>query len=456
MNIVQKVNRDFQSVLTQQDATAQMDFLAREMAKYNMTMKGKPFPTFLKPYLVDKIHRPVFKKATERIMKAIEKVADAFFADPKFKHLLELGTLIERYAKMDPVYPNRQIVTRLDAFFHPDSGDIKFLEFNCDSPSGMGWHDAMVDMFHNLDVIKELAKNYTFHADRFLDTHSDILMRKYQQFCQKKGIKPADNPLFSVVCAHDSVIREDVQIIIDTLNNKGYRAVYTDPREFDYDGNTLTYQGEPVHLIYRDAIQEFLYEPFYPKTEKVLQAYEDQNVCFINPFSSRVGGLKSVLAIMGDPRFRYLFNDDELDAINQFIPWTRLFRNQESDYNGQTVQLKSFAIDNKDNLVLKPNSGYGGKDVCLGKNVDEAEWIKHLDEALAPGSNFVIQELVPIPQDDFPVMEQNKLTGFQPRNVNINFWAYDGVFGGAFLRASSGDIINVHQGGGLVPVFYVS
>ncbi len=454
MDIVKKVNEDFRSALNPGDAEEQLGFITEETVKYGMAMKGKPFPTFLKPYFVDRKDRPLFKAATESIMHAIEKVSNSFFSDPKFKHLLELGDKVEEFAKIDPVYPNRQIVSRLDAFFLPDSKDIKFLEFNCDSPSGMGWHDAMVDIFSNLKTIKQVQSKYNLAADKFLDTHSKMLMKKYRQFCEKKGIKPVDNPLFAIVCATDSTILKDVEIIINTLNEKGFNAVYADPRHFDYDGKQLTLNGRAVHLIYRDAIQEFLNEPYYPDTKKVLEAYRDQNICFINPFSSRVGGLKSVLAIMGDPRFRYLFNEEELDAIEKYIPWTRLVRDQESDYKGKTIQLRHFIAENKNNLVLKPNSGYGGAGVVIGKSSDNSEWQDTLNLALTKGQNYVVQELVPIPVDDFPIMDGNKLRGFETKNVNINFWAYDGVFGGAFLRASSGDIINVHRGGGLVPVFY--
>lgn len=454
MDTVSKINNDYKASLKPQDTIVQMDYIKKEMDKYGMTMKGKPFPTFLKPYFVQRSDRELFKEATENIMHAIEKVANAFFSDPKFKHLLELGDKVEEFARIDPVYPNRQIVSRLDAFFLPESKDIKFLEFNCDSPSGMGWHDAMVDMFSNLSTIKELKDKYSLYADKFLDTHSKMLFTKYQQFCEKKGIKPEDNPLFAIVCGNDSVILKDVEIIINTLNSKGFNAIYSDPREFDYDGKQLYHNGKAVHLVYRDAIQEFLDEPYYPDTRKILQAYRDQNICFINPFSSRVGGLKSVLAIMGDPRFSYLFDEKELESIKKYIPWTRLVRDQESDYKGTTVNLKYFISENRENLVLKPNSGYGGAGVVIGKSCEKREWEDTLKTALTKGHNYVVQELVSIPVDDFPILENNELKGFETKNVNINFWAYDGVFGGAFLRASGGDIINVHRGGGLVPVFY--
>jgi hypothetical protein len=426
------------------------------MAKYDMTMKGKPFPTFLKPYLVDAAEKKAFETSTELIMSAIEKVADAFFSDDKFKKLLELDGRVAEYAKMSPVYPNRQIVTRLDAFFIPETKDIKFIEFNCDSPSGMGWHDVMVDMFWELESVGSLNKEFALVADKFLDTHCTMMIKKYHQFCEAKGIKPSKDPFLAMVCARESTIKTDVEIISSVLRQKGYRSRWADPRDFTYDGKKLMLDGEEVHLIYRDAIQEFLDEPYFGHTDAALKAYRDGNICFINPFSSRVGGLKSVLAVMHDDQFGYLFSEEQKDAIKKYIPWTRLMKSGKSDYQSKKIDLIGFVKENRTKMVLKPTSGYGGQNVIIGPDVDDAEWNDKIALSIKPGNTYVVQELVPIPVDDFPLMEGGKFKGFDKKKVNINFWAYDGIFGGAFVRASSGSIINVHQGGGLVPVFYVT
>ncbi|MBN2381311.1 hypothetical protein JXQ70_00375, partial [bacterium] len=284
----------------------------------------------------------------------------------------------------------------------------------------------------------------------------NMLAKKYRQFCEVKGIKPSSDPFFAMVCASDSTIKTDVEIIAEAARAKGYRSEWVDPRAFEYDGQTLTYNGQAIHLIYRDAIQEFLDEPYYGHTEAVLNAYRDGNICFINPFSSRVGGLKSVLAVMHEDRFSYLFTEEEQDAIKKYIPWTRLFRKCETDFHGEKISLVDFVKDNNKRFVLKPCSGYGGHDVYIGPDFDKTGWNEKVNAALAPNVNFVVQEIVPIPVDDFPVVKETKFEGFEPKKVNINFWAYDGVFGGAFVRASTGSVINVHQGGGLVPVFYVN
>jgi hypothetical protein len=64
MSIVTKINDHFKEILGKGDPVNEMKNLAIEMAKYDMTMKGKPFPTFLKPYMVSKEAKPSFKHAT--------------------------------------------------------------------------------------------------------------------------------------------------------------------------------------------------------------------------------------------------------------------------------------------------------------------------------------------------------------------------------------------------------
>lgn len=455
MSIVTKANKRFQEVLVSQKPEVQMSELSAKMAKFDMTMQGKPFPTFLKPYLVDLKDRKEFASSTQLIMAAIERVAAAFFSDDKFKRLVELDGRVAEFATMNPIYPNRQIVARLDAFYTPETGDIKFIEFNCDSPSGMGWHDVMIDMFWELECVKGLHKDYPLKTDKFLDTHCAMMIKKYQQFCEAKGVKPSKDPFLAMVCARESTVKTDVEIISSTLRQKGYRSRWADPRDFTYDGKKLMLDGDEVHLIYRDAIQEFLDEPYFGHTDAALNAYRDGNICFINPFSSRVGGLKSILAVMHDDQFANLFTEEQREAIKKYIPWTRLMREGKTDYHGKTVDLAGHVRDNRAKMVLKPTSGYGGKNVVIGPDVDDQEWQNTMKIALTPGNNYVVQELVPIPADEFPVMVDGQFKGFAKKNVNINFWAFDGVFGGAYVRAAAGSIINIHQGGGLVPVFYV-
>ena len=92
----------------------------------------------------------------------------------------------------------------------------------------------------------------------------------------------------------------------------------------------------------------------------------------------------------------------------------------------------------------------------VGNIADQADWEALIDNSLNEGIIYTVQECANIPVEDFPVVDGSEFKGFEPKNVNLNLWSHDGEFAGAFVRAAAGKIINVHQGGGMVPCFFVS
>ena len=155
---------------------------------------------------------------------------------------------------------------------------------------------------------------------------------------------------------------------------------------------------------------------------------------------------------MSDEKFRKYFTDEEWETMKETVPWTRFVKAGTIEtFHGEKSEMVSMLKAHKDAFVLKPYVGHGGFGITIGRDVDRKTWETAVDEAAAPKHNFAVQEFVKIPVDRFPIVENDAYTGFHPRNVNINFWSHAGEFVGAFLRAATGNIINVHQGGGLVP-----
>ncbi len=255
----------------------------------------------------------------------------------------------------------------------------------------------------------------------------------------------------AVATGWDSTVRHDLEIVADYMNAEpDMSSFYWDPREAEYDGKVLRMDGKPIHVVFRDDIRDFTSE--MEKSKPVLDALRDGKICFINPFSSRIGGLKCVLWFMTDEKSQHLFTKDEIKTIMETIPWTRFMKESNTEYQGKKIDLFPFVRQNKDLFVLKPNAGYGGFGVTIGTDAKQSEWDRVLDQ-IAGGESWVVQELAYIPRDEFP--------GFGPdlewadKNVNINFFAFDGIFGGGMVRVSDSSIINVHQGGGLIPICYV-
>jgi hypothetical protein len=424
----------------------QVEGLHRDMLEKNFTMSGKPFPTFLKPYFVDKDLIPVFEKWTRVIMDCVEKVGDLFFSNPEYEKYFEMDALDLELAKIDPRYPRRAINARLDAFlsYGPDGPDLKIIEFNCDSPCGMGWHGQLIAMLAELPVYREFDEATGAYRNRIVPSLLEGLRNKNREFGN-----PSDTT-FAILSWDDSTVRYDLELIAKTFTEMGQPSIWADNRSGEYDGKRLSMNGTEVGLVFRDAIQEFTDD--MDKTKPVLDAYRNGHVCLVNPFSSRVGGLKCVLWFLTDEKAGHLFTAEEKKVIRKTIPWTRFMRQEKTDYFGKEIDLFDFVRAEREKLVLKPNAGYGGFGVTIGYEKTDAEWNKVVEETTK--SPWVVQELVPIPTDDFPAIGQDGIR-WGSKNANINFFAHDGKFGQGMVRVSEGSIINVHQGGGLVPICYV-
>jgi len=456
MKLIEKVNADFKKILEQSNAGAQMKQLTSQMKEKEMDMQGKLFPTFLKPYFVETSDRYYIARLTALMSLGLEKIGQAYLKEGKFKDIIELKGRLADLVRVNPGYPRCQMVNRYDLFFNLVTKDLKFIEFNCGDPSGMGWNDDMLDIFCALPVVRQLARKYEFTIDRLLDNHHRVLRRKYIQYCIGKNIIPEAKPNIALVCKRDSTIVGDFKAIVRYYRSLGYNALLADPRDFRYANKKLMLKDTHIPLLYRDAMEDFIKDEYWPDCQPIINAYRDGNVCFVNPIRAATGDFKAILEIMTEPKYEKFFSPEERLAHKKHLPWTRLLRERKTTYRGRKVDLVSLVSKHRERFVLKPNSGYGGFGIVLGWKADQKAWDETIQKALAKKPSYAVQEKVDIPVEEFPVVEAGKLKGFATKYVNINFWVHDGEFAGAFDRAAQGELVNVHQGGGLVPVFFVN
>jgi hypothetical protein len=210
-----------------------------------------------------------------------------------------------------------------------------------------------------------------------------------------------------------------------------------------YDGSTLHADGAPVQLVYRRALLEDLDQ------SDLVAAARDGRVCIVNPFRARVANNKKIFALLGDPRFAHLVEGDEAEVIERTIPWTRILRPGRVAYGNWTIDLLPFIADNRERLVLKPASDYGGHNVALGMETPQAEWDAILD-AHAAREDFIVQEYLPVPEEMFPTIEDGHVQ-MRLKHFNINPFGIGGRYAGSITRISDRAVINVSAGGGLLP-----
>jgi len=151
--------------------------------------------------------------------------------------------------------------------------------------------------------------------------------------------------------------------------------------------------------------------------------------------------------VLTDDEYAGLFDADERAALKAFVCETRLVAARSTRLRGQQVDLPEYLRKNREGWVLKPNEGYGGFGVVIGPEVLQADWERTLDQAIATPNSFIAQRYLPLPIEEFPAAG--------PCRVVQSFWDFGQGCEALFTRASPSTVVNVHQGGGIMPTYFV-
>ena len=159
--------------------------------------------------------------------------------------------------------------------------------------------------------------------------------------------------------------QQEFELFRDFFEYSGYSAVICSPDELEFDGEKLWYGGVAIDIVYkRLLVNEYL--PIMDKAPALLDAYRAGAVCMVNSFRGKLVHKKAIFAVLTNERYASLFNEAELAAIADHIPWTRRFRNENTINAGTEIDLVEWTRSNASKLVLKPNADYGGHGTYIG------------------------------------------------------------------------------------------
>lgn len=132
--------------------------------------------------------------------------------------------------------------------------------------------------------------------------------------------------------------------------------------------------------------------------EPVLRAHRAGTLALWTPMESSLFGNKTCLGLISDPRTRARLTPGERAVVDRVLPWTRSLAgglDQADD------EVAARCLDNREQMILKPNAGYGGTGVVAGWECGDAAWLRALKESAADGC--IVQERV-VPRDE-PVVD---------------------------------------------------
>ena len=411
--------------------------LAEIQKRTGILHDDRPVCPFLRPHFFRRSAYARVGHAAERLHLAFERMTEAALENPQIMSELVLTEKEERMARLAPRYPGLCVSSRLDTFL--DGEDFKFLEYNAETPAGIGDQLTFEKVFERVPEVQEFL-----NANRHWRPAPHLALLAALDAAYRDCGGGKEKPNIAIVDWEGVSTASEFEILRRVFEAEGYGAIIASPFELEYDGEHLRVADFEVDIFYkRVIIHEFL--ETFDETHPLVRAYRDGNVCMANNFRVKIPHKKTSFAVLSDPRYDSLFTAEQRELIRRHIPWTRRVRDSKTDFRGREVELLELLRARRENFLLKPHDDYGGHGIRFGWESTASEWEAALDDALR--HCFVAQERVAVEKTSIPVIAGGELS-MQNLNVDFDPFLFRGKVHGGLVRLSSASLVNVSAGGG--------
>jgi hypothetical protein len=447
----------YHSLLTDEVGKENQEQLTRQLHHRQLFFGQRPLCTVLRPRFLTIAQYRQLRTAIREIMPAFAKAYQVGMSESTFRQQFGLVDWEEALIQIDPGFAAPSPTARMDSFFTSDSPfepspetglSLFFAEYNAETPAATAYNDALSDVFLALPVMSAFRQHYELNP---LPTRHHVLHSLLSAYRQWGG---AGRPRIAILDWREVPTYSEFRLFQDYFGSQNYECIIVDPRQLEYRAGQLLVDGAiPVHLIYKRVLlselvlREGIGHP-------VIQAVQDRAVCMVNPFRCKLLHKKASFAVLSDENNAHLFSASELQAIQRYIPWTRLLQERHTLFHGQEIDLLPYVSAHKDEFVLKPNDEYGGKGVILGWEANQRDWEQALSNALE--TPHIVQERICIPSEPYPSLVEDQVQIYD-RLIDTNPYIWDGEYAsGCLTRLSTVELLNVTAGGGsMVPTFLI-
>ena len=427
------------------DSQEQLD---RLQAQRGIAFGDRPVCTVLRPRFLTPEQYRFLRGRIETLLPAFNLIYDRALADAAFRRQFRLRDWEIDLLAIEPGYAHPSPTSRLDSFFVSEQ-ELRFTEFNTETPAGAGYSDALADLFYGLPAFQEFQRDYHVFPVPCKPGVLHVLLDAYRSWRSLRS----DPPRIAILDWREVPTFSEFVLFYDYFHSLGIEARNVDPREVTYADGRLMAGDFHITLIYKRVLISELIERG-GLDHPVVRAVRDGAVCLVNSFRCKVLFKKASFAVLTDERNAGLFTAEQHRAIADHIPWTRVVEDRRTAFEGREVDLVPFVLENKDRLVLKPNDEYGGKGIVLGWTVDRPAWERAVQSALE--EPFVVQQRVNLPFEPYPGVVDGKLSIVDRMQDTNPYVAFGSHVHGCLTRVSTDELVNVTAGGGsTVPTFLI-
>ncbi len=432
------------------------DYLLPGLSERGLIFGGRPLTTVLRPLFHTGMDWHYLRWRSTIVLGAFRKMADAMLDDPVLRAQVYLTPEEEELVQFPTGFSTILPTARLDSFFTVGSDGsyvLNYVELNGESPASMAYSDVLAELFLETPLMRRFQERYYVEPIPSRRHAVDALLRLYYAWRGNRNKLPD----LVIVDWEGVPTTTEFHLFVDYFARYGITVTICDPNHMEFRHGQLYAAGRPVDYVYKRVLTTELLKKFGLK-HPIIDALRAGAICMANPFTCKMVHKKASFAVVSDERNADLFTAEELEAIRQHIPWTRVVEDRATvDPAGESIDLLPWASQNKESLVLKPNDEYGGKGVLIGWETVQEEWDRTLQAALHEDEPSIVQTRALIAYEDFPALLPDGELDISRRLVDCDPFIFNGdTVDGCLVRLSKVTLLNVTAGGGsVVPAFVV-
>lgn len=356
----------------------------REMLRHEIRGTGWPYQPFLPaaPMAVPRASYAELFRAAVALLDLLRRTAleTAPTTDARLA-AYRMPASEDRLFVRDPFVEERyaDCVVRPDVVIGPDGP--QFLEFNVSGALG-----GVVETHCRLEVWRKLhadeqgrtpfrsPRPFSVRADMFRSLAAELAVAPRVAIAGSARVEGPESRYF--------------EIEADYYNAHGLTARFFEPEELVEAWDCAPRLRYPIGLR-NFTIPDWLDAGL--DTTPVQQAL-DNGCLLVGTQTATFLHSKLTMGLLSEGRPWMSAADRAL--IDRYVPWTRIVADRKTDRAGRKIELLPFLLANRELLVLKAALGESGKQVVLGREVEQGVWESAVAAAVDDGTT-VVQDFVP-------------------------------------------------------------
>jgi hypothetical protein len=437
---------------------------ARGLAFTNPDGSTRPLPIAITPVIIARAELERRLWASERISAAAAKLSRALLRGPERERVLAgLSPLERTLAEQTFEATHTLVTTRVDYF------GGKALEINATIPAMQGYSDIAARSFVEV-VGAAWGLDDAGIATLLSELGSNARALHHALLAGYRTLRPGREPQrIALLCRRFDAQLSELAWLRDRMRELGSEVDIVHPDQLAGDDEVRA-AGKVYDLVYRHVFVRRLEAPDLQGAAYVQGLLRDppgKRAVVLNPPASQIEAKLTFARLSRALDERELaqragLDDDELAAVREAMPWTRAF---------DDPALAREVAAEPDRWVIKRSWDYGGRTVFVGRTRETSgfaervaaiygeplSWAQLCERALADreGGGFVAQHYVDNQLEPHVIVAAE---GLVSADLHVDFSCFASVGLGervawtGVCRGSTSPIVNLHAGGGLLPL----